>query len=282
MRYGSGYGPDVSDGNETLLQRALTAASAAGELLGQRPERLQVAEKSSATDAVTEMDRASEALLVELLLEDGPDDAVLGEEGGERHGASGVRWVLDPLDGTVNYLYGIPEWAVSVAAEVDGEVMAAVVHAPVLATTWWATSGGGAWVRSHADNPRRITVGREDRLGHALVGTGFGYTVPRRRWQGKVLAEVITEVRDIRRAGAAAIDLCRVAQGTLDGMFERGLQPWDHAAGGLIVAEAQGVIGDLVGGPAGESMTIAANPPLFEQLRDVVAGAVESAGSEQA
>lgn len=270
----------MSKAPEELLRRAQEAATAAGALLSRRPAHLEVAGKSSATDAVTQMDRASEALLVDLLLAEGPDDAVLGEEGGQRAGSSGVRWVLDPLDGTVNYLYGIPEWAVSVAAEVDGTVVAGVVFAPALKTTWWAAAGNGAWMSADDGEPTPIAVGQEQRLGHALVGTGFGYTVPRRHWQGQILARVITHVRDIRRAGAAAIDLCRVAQGTLDAMFERGLQPWDHAAGGLILTEARGLIGDLTGGPAGEYMTIAGNPALFEQLRAVVAGAVDVVGEE--
>lgn len=266
---------------EELLRRGLAAARAAGDLLAhRRPDVLAVASKSTATDAVTEMDRASEALLVEMLLADSPGDAVLGEEGGERDGSTGVRWVLDPLDGTVNYLYRIPEWAVSVAAEVDGRVVAAVVHAPFLGTTWWATADGGTWRQQGDMAARRVTVGAETRLDHALVATGFGYSQQRRDWQGKVLARVITQVRDVRRAGAAAVDLCRVADATLDGMFERGLQEWDHAAGGLIVREAGGVTGGLPGQAIGEGMAIAANPDLFDKLQAEVAAAVAEVGTE--
>lgn len=264
-----------------LLRRALAAARAAGELLAhERPADMVVGSKSSATDAVTEMDRASEALLVEMLLADSPGDAVLGEEGGQRRGDSGVRWVLDPLDGTVNYLYRIPEWAVSVAAEVDGEAVAGVVHAPALGITWWAQVGHGAWRQHESGAPRAIAVGGEDRLAHALVATGFGYAPQRRAWQGQVLAQVIDQVRDIRRAGAAAIDLCRVADGTLDAMFERGLQPWDHAAGGLIVREAGGVTGSLDGRPVGESMALAGNAALFDQLARAVGNAVGAIGAD--
>lgn len=267
--------------SEELLQRGLAAARAAGDLLAhERPDVLAVASKSTATDAVTEMDRASEALLVERLLADSPGDAVLGEEGGERRGSTGVRWVLDPLDGTVNYLYRIPEWAVSVAAEVDGRVVAAVVHAPVLGVTWWAQVDGGAWRQQAGLDAQRISVGTQQHLDHALVATGFGYSQQRRDWQGKVLARVITQVRDVRRAGAAAIDLCRVADATLDGMFERGLQEWDHAAGGLIVREAGGVTGGLPGHPAGEPMTVAGNASLFEQLQKAVDEAVAEVGPE--
>lgn len=267
--------------SHALLQRALNAARAAGELLTHgRPADLKVGSKSTATDAVTEMDRASEAMLVELLLADSPGDAVLGEEGGERSGDSGVRWVLDPLDGTVNYLYRIPEWAVSVAAEVDGEAVAGVVHAPALGLTWWAQVGQGAWRQRPGAAPEAIGVGSEQRLSHALVATGFGYSPLRRDWQSKVLGQVIAQVRDIRRAGAAAIDLCRVADGTLDAMFERGLQRWDHAAGGLIVREAGGVTGGLSGQPAGESMTVAGNATLFAQLMRAVGDAVGVVGEE--
>lgn len=273
---------DAAASND-LLRRALNAARAAGQLLAHdRPADLEVGSKSTATDAVTEMDRASEALLVEMLLAGSPGDAVLGEEGGERSGNSGVRWVLDPLDGTVNYLYRIPEWAVSIAAEVAGEAVVGVVHAPALDLTWWAQSGSGAWRQRGAAEPEQIAVGTEQRLAHALVATGFGYSPQRRDWQGRVLGQVITQVRDIRRAGAAAIDLCRVADGTLDGMFERGLQSWDHAAGGLIVREAGGVTGGLGGSLAGEDMTVAANADLFDQLVGVVEAAVAQAGVERA
>lgn len=267
--------------NSALLGRALDAARAAGDLLAnRRPEDLFVASKSSATDAVTEMDRASEALLVQQLLAGSPEDAVLGEEGGESPGSSGIRWVIDPLDGTVNYLYRIPEWAVSVAAERDGSAVVGVVHAPALGTTWWAVADQGAWRQRGSGPAEAVRVGSERRLAHALVATGFGYTAQRRAWQGHVLGQVIAQVRDVRRAGAAAVDLCRVADGTLDAMFERGLQPWDHAAGALIVREAGGVVAGLHGGPPGEEMTIAGNPEIFQQLVAAVGVAVTSAGDE--
>ena len=287
IRSAAGVGHHVStsaavDPRDELLRRGLNAARAAGDLLAdQRPVTLAVDSKSTATDAVTEMDRASESLLVELLLAESPGDAVLGEEGGERAGSTGVRWILDPLDGTVNYLYRIPEWAVSIAAELDGSVVAAVVHAPALGTTWWATAAGGAWRQRTGESPESIRVGNEERLGHAPVATGFGYSPQRRDWQGKVRGQVITQVRDVRRAGAAAIDLCRVADGTLDAMFERGLQEWDHAAGGLIVSEAGGVTGGLDGQPVGEQMTIAGNAKLFGQLAAALGEAVGLVGEEQ-
>lgn len=260
-----------------LLGRALAAAQAAGTYLMEgRPEHLEVEAKSTATDAVTEMDRGAEALLVEMLLDDGPADGVLGEEGGERPGTSGVRWILDPLDGTVNYLYRLPEWAVSVAAEVDGIVLAGVVHAPALGTTWWASRGEGSRrAGGSAAHPVPNAVGEVADLAGALVGTGFGYDAQVRRRQAGWLQALIGQVRDIRRPGAAAIDLCRVADASMDGYYEQGLHAWDHAAAGLIVTEAGGVVGGLFGGPAGPAMTIAANRALFGPLHDAVADAID-------
>jgi myo-inositol-1(or 4)-monophosphatase len=257
----------------------VAAAEAAEYLLTERPSDLRVDAKSTATDAVTAMDRGSEALLVRLLLRGGAEDGVLGEEGADRAGSSGVRWIIDPLDGTVNYLYGIPEWSVCVAAEVDGEIVAGVVHAPALAVVFSAALGSGAR-RAAPDGSRSIAphLGTETRLAHALVGTGFGYDAERRRRQAVALAEIVPQVRDIRRAGSAAIDLCRVADGSYDGYFEMGLNPWDHAAAALVVTEAGGVVGGLPGEPVGARMTIAANHALFGPLQNVVARGMERAG----
>lgn len=265
------------DSDERLLQRAMLAASAAGELLLARPADLVVESKSSATDAVTAMDRASEDLLVRMLLADGATDAVLGEEGGERAGSSGVRWVLDPLDGTVNYLYGLPEWAVSVAAQRQGRTVAGVVAAPLLQRRWWAVAGGGAWTALGDDEPRRLQVGGERRLGHALTGTGFGYAADRRGRQGELLARVIAELRDVRRIGSAAIDLCYVAGGEFDAYFEQGLHEWDSAAAALIVAEAGGAVEVLADWEAdGSALTAAANPDLLRELRALLVAAQSS------
>ena len=191
-----------------LRRRAWTAALAAGVFLrAERPAQLAVESKTSVTDSVTAMDRGSEELLVARLLAAGPDDAVLGEEGGDRAGSSGVRWIIDPLDGTVNYLYRLPIWSVSVAAEVDGEVVAAVVVAPELDCGWHAVRGGGAWRVdrvSDADDHQgpsgeRIAVGTQTQCAQALIGTGFGYRAEDRRWQGRRVAGLIDRVRDIRR-----------------------------------------------------------------------------------
>jgi myo-inositol-1(or 4)-monophosphatase len=257
---------------EDLLALARSVAEAAGSLLqeGAARRRTAVGTKTSPTDMVTEMDRASEALVVERLLRARPDDGVLGEEGTARPGTSGVRWVVDPLDGTTNYLYGFPAWAVSVAAEVGGEVVAAAVADPSHGEVFTATRGGGA-----ACNGRPLAVPTGPPLATALVGTGFSYESARRDRQAAVLHQVLPRVRDVRRAGAAALDLCWVAAGRLDAFYERGLQPWDLAGGGLVAAEAGAVTGDLAGGPPSSSFVLAAAPAVFEPLRALleIAGA---------
>ena len=253
--------PDVDV--DELLALARSAAEAAGTLLldGAARRRTDVGTKTSPTDMVTEMDRASEALVVEGLLRARPDDGVLGEEGTARPGTSGVQWVVDPLDGTTNYLYGFPAWAVSVAAEVGGEVVAAAVADPSHGELFTATRGGGA-----ACDGRPLAAGPGPPLATALVGTGFSYESARRARQAAVLAGVLPRVRDVRRAGAAALDLCWVGAGRLDGFYERGLQPWDLAAGGLVATEAGARTGDLDGGPPSPAFTLAAGPALFDSL----------------
>jgi len=279
---------------EALLRIAVDAAGEAGRLLAswrgdERPEVVDT--KSSPTDVVTEMDRRSEALITERIRAVRPGDTVLGEEGGQTLGgardgldaaADGdrVRWVVDPLDGTVNYLYGLPDWAVSIAAEVDGAILVGVVEVPCFGETFTAVAGHGAWLRRHGGRHRgRHRGGDHHRgtaiplrcnsgvaLGQALVGTGFGYDPRRRRVQGEIVAALLPQVRDIRRAGSAAVDLCSVAAGRMDAFFERGLNYWDYAAGGLIAREAGAAVGGLSGRAESTSMTIAAGPDLFRQL----------------
>ena len=272
---------DRTDAQDLLARAHAAAAAAARFLVEERPAELAVDSKSTATDAVTEMDRGSEELLVGLLCAAGHDDGVLGEEGGERLGTSGVRWIVDPLDGTVNYLYGIPEWSVCVAAEVHGTAVAGVVHAPMLGLVWSATIDGGAQAARlpwpDGETLPAPQVGSEDRLSHAMIGTGFGYDPQRRRGQARALVEILPLVRDIRRAGCASVDLCRVADGTYDGYFELGLNPWDHAAAGLVVSEAGGIVGGLPGEPIGARMAVAANPDLFRPLQGIVAKGMAAA-----
>jgi len=257
-----------------LLAIAVEAALAAGRLLASKDGRVSVAAtKSSPTDVVTEMDRQAEELIRRHIGAARPGDAILGEEGGQTGDAS-VRWVIDPLDGTVNYLYGLHDWAVSIAAEVSGVIVAGVVFVPVRDELFSATLGGGAWLAAAggAGDPRRVRCGPGVPLAQALVATGFGYRAARRKVQGEVVAALLPQVRDIRRAGVASVDLCSVAAGRVDGYYERGLNYWDYAAGGLIAAEAGAVVGGIGGAPASTSMTIAAGPGLFGALAGVLAG----------
>ena len=258
-----------------LLELAVSAAREAGDLLAVSDGQVAVAAtKSSPTDVVTEMDRRSEELITRRLLTVRPGDVVLGEEGGQSGDAAGenvVRWVIDPLDGTVNYLYGLPDWAVSIAAEVAGQIVAGVVHLPRRGETFTATLHGGAWLADgQGGAPVRLQARPGAPLSEALVGTGFGYLAARRKVQGEVVAALLPWVRDIRRAGSASVDLCSVAAGRLDAYYERGLNYWDYAAGALIAAEAGAVVAGLSGPPSG-SMTIAAAHPLFVELSAVLA-----------
>ncbi|MFF7143207.1 inositol monophosphatase family protein [Streptomyces nodosus] len=247
-----------------LLEIALEAATRAGAFLRDgRPEDLGVAAtKTSAIDVVTEMDIAAEKLITGLLTDRRPEDGLLGEEGASVEGTSGVEWVIDPIDGTVNYLYGLPGWAISIAARKDGETLVGVVHAPMRGEIFRAVRGEGAFL-----NDRPVRVRPAPDLGFALVGTGFGYLTERKIHQAEVVRQLIPEVRDIRRAGSAAIDLCDVAAGRLDAYYERGLNPWDYAAGDLIAREAGALTGGRPGEPLSPALTIAAPPGLFEQLR---------------
>ncbi|MGW2327974.1 inositol monophosphatase family protein [Streptomyces sp. NPDC001700] len=250
--------------NAELLDLALEVARRAGDLLRDgRPADLGVAAtKSSPIDVVTEMDVASEKLITDFLAQHRPQDGVLGEEGASSEGTSGVRWVIDPIDGTVNYLYGLPSWAVSIAVERDGEAVVGVVAAPMRGETYHAVLGQGAYA-----NGEPVRVLPAPPFEQALIGTGFGYVRERRVGQARVLHELLPQVRDIRRGGSAAIDLCDVACGRLNAYYERGLNPWDYAAGALIAREAGALTGGRPGVPASTELTIAAAPGLFEPLR---------------
>lgn len=222
-----------------------------------------LATKSTDTDVVTAADRAVERQVVAALRELRPGDTVLGEEYGATGARTAVRWILDPIDGTVNYLYDLPQYAVSLAAEVDGRTVAGVVRNPATGDEWTATLGGGAY-----RDGRRLRGSVRTDLGQALVGTGFGYDPARRAHQAAVLAGLLSQVRDIRRFGSAALDLCAAAEGRLDAYYEKGLNPWDHAAGGLVATEAGLLVGGLSGAPPGLDMVVAAPPALFKPLHD--------------
>jgi myo-inositol-1(or 4)-monophosphatase len=274
-----------------LLVIAVGAALEAGQLLASKEGRVEVAAtKSSPTDVVTEMDGRAEELIRARILVARPDDAILGEEGGQVEGAADApaRWVVDPLDGTVNYLYGLHDWAVSIAVEVTGEIVAGAVYVPMRGELFTAVRGEGAWLESTRGSGTAAAAGESvipdstfERiplrcrpgvpLDQALVATGFGYRAERRAVQGEVVAALLPRIRDIRRNGVASADLCAVAAGRLDGYYERGLNYWDYAAGALIAAEAGAVVGDSKGGPPSPSMTVAAGPGLFGPLSDALA-----------
>jgi myo-inositol-1(or 4)-monophosphatase len=253
---------------ELAVQIALDAAATARRM---RAEAVtDVSTKSTDTDVVTAADRAVERQVVEQLRRLRPDDRVLGEEYGST-GDGGplppgaVRWILDPIDGTVNYLYGLAHYAVSLAAEVDGVVVAGVVCNAATGDLWTATLGGGAW-----RGDRRLTGSTRTTLDQTLLATGFGYDKTRRAHQGAVLAELITRVRDIRRFGSAAVDLCLAAEGQVDAYYETGLNLWDHAAGGLVATEAGLRVSGLDGRPAGTDLLVAAPPAIFDARHDVL------------
>jgi myo-inositol-1(or 4)-monophosphatase len=246
------------------LELAEALAREAGGLLLERfggPAEA-LAAKSSPTDMVSEADRAAERLLVERLGAARPEDGILGEEGARSAGTSGRRWVVDPLDGTTNYLYGHPSWAVSIALEDASGLRLGVVHAPALRETYVAERDGGARL-----NGRSVEVREPAGLGSALVGTGFGYAAELRARQAERLRAVLPAVRDIRRGGSAALDLAWVAAGRLDGFWEHGLNPWDSAAGSLLVTEAGGALGTLEGEPPG---IVAASPALLPALLELL------------
>ncbi|GAA2585471.1 inositol monophosphatase family protein [Actinomadura fulvescens] len=257
---------------EDLLELALETAREAGRMLVDKrpvggPDVVHT--KSSPTDVVTQMDQAAERLIVERVRAARPGDGFLGEEGGTHAGDSDVRWVIDPIDGTVNYLYDLPDWAVSVAAEVDGVAVAGVIDMPRRGETYTAVRGGGALLRT-PHGARELQVNAGVPLDRALVATGFGYAAQRRAHQARVLTGVLPKVRDIRRGGSCCVDLCSLAAGRVDAYYERGVQAWDVAAGALIVQEAGGLVGGLDGAPASPELTIAAGPGTFEALHDLL------------
>jgi myo-inositol-1(or 4)-monophosphatase len=215
---------------------------------------------------VSDADREAEELLARLIAEARPHDALLGEEGAGREGTTGLRWVVDPLDGTTNFVFGYPQWAVSIAVEDADGVVAGAIHDPSRDELFSAARGGGATL-----NGRPIHVRHTDDLGQALIGTGFSYDAEERVQQALQLSRVIGEVRDIRRGGAAAIDIAWVACGRLDGYWESGLNVWDWAAGSLLVTEAGGRWQRERGGPLGVDQNLAACPGVFDRLADLIA-----------
>jgi len=251
--------PDASE----LLGLALSMATAVAER-HHAGGTGKVQSKSSRTDPVTDVDRDSESIVTAMLAEHRPGDSVLGEEGAATIGTTGVRWVIDPLDGTVNYLYGLPSHAVSIAAEYKGATVVAVVHDTALSTVYSAALGQGATCDGQPIAPNAVSD-----PSHALVATGFGYEAATRARQAAVLARFLPHVRDIRRAGSAAVDLCWAARGFVDAYYEVGPQLWDVAAGTLIVTEA----GGRVSYDPSTKRTLAAGPDLFGPLDALISRA---------
>ena len=251
---------EISLQNE-LLDLAKRTALQAGELLTARPENFELSIKSSTIDFATQMDKASEALIVSTILAARPQDGIIGEEGSNKASESGITWVIDPLDGTVNYLYNMPGWNICIAAKDSEGVQVGVVAAPSVNGFWWARKGGGAFYHDrkiHCSNPKD--------LESALIATGFSYDRVKRIEQAELLSKIIPKVRDIRRLGCAGTDLSYVAMGVLDGFYEYGLNEWDYSAGGLIATEAGALMTGRNGGEVGKEMTIVAGPRIHALL----------------
>jgi myo-inositol-1(or 4)-monophosphatase len=252
-----------------LLDLAVDVALDAADLVRRRRrEGVEVAAtKSSPVDIVTEVDRDSERLIFRRLMAARPGDGFLGEEGGRSGSSSGVEWVVDPIDGTVNFLYGIPDYAVSIAATVAGETVAGVVVNVERGERFTATRNGGAFLDGR---PLRVAddAGATP-LSQRLVGTGFNYVERVKLLQTAAVSALLREVRDIRRIGSAALDLCAVAAGRLDAYVEEGLNPWDVAAGGLVATEAGAVL-RMRPGVGGGSCVVCAPASGFEEFMQVV------------
>ena len=250
------------------LARPMAQEVAAHLVAGLDGPGSQVTSKSTPTDLVTEFDTWAERHITERLLTARPHDGVEGEEGAAVIGTSGITWCVDPIDGTVNFVHGLPGFCVSIAARVEGRSVAGVVVSPLHHDTFEATLGGGA-----TRNARAIRCSSPESIARSVVGTGFGYDPARRTRQAEVVARVIGRIADIRRGGAAAIDLCSVGCGRLDGYWEVGLNDWDHAAGALVAAEAGARVEGLHGAGPSERFVLAAPPSTFEALAELLVGA---------
>lgn len=257
--------PDAAALDELLAIAEEAARAGAAELTSRAGDlaALRIDTKSTATDPVSEADVAAEKAVRRVLARRAPDDAVMGEEGDDVPGTSGRRWIVDPLDGTVNYLYGIPQWCVSVACE----GLAGVVYDPSREELWTGTCDGRATLGG-APLPR--VGGLEGGLGHALVATGFGYDPEVRRAQADVVARVLPRVRDVRRAGAAALDIAWLAAGRADAYFEFGVKPWDTAAGEVIVGAVGLEVVSLTGYGPLQNGILVAPPALVAELLELV------------
>lgn len=260
----------------TARQASALVRDRRAELMGTGELAATAETKSSAVDPVTVVDKESEDLIISTLLGMRPDDGVLGEEGANIESQSGVTWIVDPIDGTVNFLYGIPQYAVSMAAADGDEIVAGVVVNVASNRMYTACRGHGAFVHESPDSAaKRLTGSGAARMSEALVATGFSYTPQWRAQQAQLLCAILPEVRDIRRAGSAALDLCMLAEGRIDAYYEHGTHPWDYAAGALIAAEAGARVihpGLSASGHDG-GLTAAAAPEIWDDFRALLARA---------
>lgn len=246
-----------------LMNLAARVARAAGDLVltGRRDGDLETRTKSSATDMVTKWDGASERSISEKLRAARPRDGIIGEEGTDVRSTSGISWLVDPIDGTTNFLYGLSGYAVSIAASDESGPLAGAVFLPATRELFVAARGHGAWLAA-----RRLRCSEKSDLATALIGTGFSYSTELRSTQGARVARVLPHVRDIRRLGAAAPDLCFVAAGRLDAYFEENLSPWDMAAGILIATEAGALASDFLGAAARPAEIVVSSPGIHREL----------------
>lgn len=263
-------GLGLVDAASTLARQVGTMA-----LVGRRDGLADVQSKSSTTDMVTEFDRASELIVYEGLLRSRPYDTIVGEEGASHTGSSGITWYIDPIDGTTNFLYSIPNWAVSIGATDEHGALAGAVYIPALDEMFTAVRGCGARL-----NGLPIRCGTTSDLSQALVGTGFSYSAAQRTFQAQRVARMIHLVRDFRRFGAASIDLCFVACGRLDAYFEENLGPWDIVAGELIAREAGCRSGNFAGEVATPAQLLASVPAIFDELASLITASSPHSGQE--
>lgn len=270
--------------NQELLELARKIARiGANELLQGRPDVARNSEvstntKTSPTDVVTERDLASEKAILQAIKTHRPGDGVVGEEGTNHPSSTGLTWVIDPLDGTINYLYGSPQWAVSVAVQDSVGGLVGVVYAPLIGHEYFAVRGEGAYRVDQLGEVKLPPVADNVPLQQALFATGFGYKTERRKNQARVLAEVLPQIRDIRRKGSAAVDICMAATGMVNGYYERGANPWDYAAAAVVARETGLIVSGLFGKPESPDMVVAAPPALHAEITKLLESLAADSG----
>ena len=254
----------IADLSELCIELAVEAASTAASGRSHQPT-FTSATKSSATDLVAPFDQAAERFIRAQLSTQRPDDGIIGEEESDLTGTSGLTWIVDPIDGTTNFVFGLPAWGCSIAVARGNQLLAGAVHIPAMSETYSATSGQGAGC-----NGSVIAASATSSFETALIATGFSYHPQRRARQGTTVARLLPQVRDIRRSGSAAYDLCCVAAGTVDGYYEENLSLWDIAAGALIAREAGAQVEYSPSGSRTNIAVVASSPDIFESLRSFV------------